>query len=207
MAETIYAPSTLIGKSGVTVVRISGPESRAALHAIVGRAELPAPRRASLRRLSDPSDGALLDQAIVLWMAAPASFTGEDMAELHLHGGRAVAQAVLARAAVTPDPRRRIEGAKELLSNTGSGGASDREKLASHLRAMASLVRDVELLSTRADVRALANADVQPALERLMPAYGGDRGARAFSAIDRALVALDRNAGVKIVADWLVLQL
>jgi DNA polymerase-3 subunit delta' len=125
-----------------------------------------------------------------------------DLAEV-----RDVAHAVLTRAAATPDPRRRIEGAKELLSNTGSGGAADREKLASHLRAMASLVRDVELLSTRADVRALANADVQPALERLLPAYGGERGARAFSAIDRALVALDRNAGVKIVADWLVLQL
>jgi DNA polymerase-3 subunit delta' len=124
-----------------------------------------------------------------------------------LVGAREVAQAVLTRAAATPDPRRRIEGAKDLLSNTGSGGAADREKLASHLRAMASLVRDVELLSTRADVRALANADVQPALERLMPAYGGERGARAFSAIDRALEALDRNAGVKIVADWLVLQL
>jgi DNA polymerase-3 subunit delta' len=120
---------------------------------------------------------------------------------------REVAQAVLTRAAATPDPRRRIEGAKELLSNTGSGGAADRETLASHLRAMASLVRDVELLSTRADVRALANADVQPVLERLVSAYGGERGARAFSAIDRALVALDRNAGVKIVADWLVLQL
>jgi DNA polymerase III subunit delta' len=120
---------------------------------------------------------------------------------------REVAQSVLTRAAATPDPRRRIEGAKELLSNTGSGGAADREKLASHLRAMSSLVRDVELLSTRADIRGLANADVQPALERLLPAYGGERGARAFSAIDRALVALDRNAGVKIVADWLVLQL
>ena len=130
-----------------------------------------------------------------------------DMSASDLVEVREVAQAVLARAAATPDPRRRIEGAKELLSNTGSGGAADREKLASHLRAMASLVRDVELLSTRADVRALANADVQPVLDRLLPAYGGERGARAFSAIDRALVALDRNAGVKIVADWLVLQL
>ena len=130
-----------------------------------------------------------------------------QMSASDLVEARQVAQAVLARAAATPDPRRRIEGAKELLSNTGSAGASDREKLASHLRAMASLVRDVELLSTSADVRALANADVQPVLERLMPAYGGERGARAFSAIDRALVALDRNAGVKIVADWLVLQL
>ena len=72
---------------------------------------------------------------------------------------------------------------------------------------MASLVRDVELLSTRADVRVLANPDVQPALERLAGVYQGERGVRAFAAVDRALVALDRNAGVKIVADWLVLQL
>ena len=55
--------------------------------------------------------------------------------------------------------------------------------------------------------RALANPDVQPALERLTDAYRGDRGMRAFTAVDRALVALERNAGVKIVADWLVLQL
>jgi DNA polymerase-3 subunit delta' len=130
-----------------------------------------------------------------------------DMTAGDLVEAREVAQQVLAGAATSDDPRRRIEGAKELLSNTGGGGATDREKLASHLRAMASLLRDVELLSTRADVRALANADVQPDLERLVHAYGGGRGVRAFSAIDRALVALDRNAGVKIVADWLVLQL
>ena len=129
------------------------------------------------------------------------------MSASELVGAREIAQGVLAGAAASDDPRRRVEGAKELLSNTGGGGAADREKLASNLRAMASLVRDVELLSTRADVRALANADVQPVLERLTGAYGGERGVRAFSAIDRALVALDRNAGVKIVADWLVLQL
>jgi hypothetical protein len=72
---------------------------------------------------------------------------------------------------------------------------------------MASLLRDVELLSTRADLRALANPDVQPALDRLTKTYQGERGLRAFTAVDRALVALDRNASVKIVADWLVLHL
>jgi len=120
---------------------------------------------------------------------------------------REVAQQVLAQAAASADARRRIEGAKDLLARTGAGGASDREQLATHLRAMASLLRDVELLSTRADIRGLANADVQPALERLAAAYGGERGVRAFEAVDRALVALDRNAGVKVVADWLVLNL
>ena len=120
---------------------------------------------------------------------------------------REVAQQALAHAAASDDPRRRIEGAKDLLAKTGAGGATDREQLASHLRAMESLLRDVELLSTRADVRALANADVQPALERLVRTYQGERGMRAFTAVDRALMALERNAGVKIVADWLVLQL
>jgi DNA polymerase-3 subunit delta' len=120
---------------------------------------------------------------------------------------RDVAERVLAHAATSDDPRRRIEGAKDLLAKTGAGGVGDREQLASHLRAMASLLRDVELLSTRADVRALANPDVRPAIDRLTTAYQGERGIRAFTAVDRALVALDRNAGVKIVADWLVLQL
>ena len=120
---------------------------------------------------------------------------------------REVAQQVLARAGASDDPAWRIEGAKDLLAGTGAGRASDREQLATHLRAMASLVRDVELLSTRADVRGLANPDVQPALERLARTFHGERGVRAFTAIDRALAALDRNAGVKSVADWVVMNL
>ena len=120
---------------------------------------------------------------------------------------REVARQVLAHAAAAPDVRRRIDGAKDLLVKTGAGGASDREQLATHLRAMASLLRDVELLSTRADVRGLANPEVQPALERLAATYRGERGVRAFTAVDRALAALERNAGVKVVADWVVLQL
>jgi hypothetical protein len=117
-----------------------------------------------------------------------------------------VAGQVLAHAASTTDPRRRIEGAK-LLANTGAGGASDRAQLAVHLRAMASLLRDVELLAAHADASTLANPDVRPALDRLTQTYQGDRGVRAFTAVDRALVALERNAGVKTVADWLVLEL
>jgi hypothetical protein len=69
------------------------------------------------------------------------------------------------------------------------------------------LLRDVEVLSTRADVDVLENADVRPDLDRLAKSFGGDRGVRAFAAVDTALTALDRNAGVKVVADWLVLQL
>jgi len=120
---------------------------------------------------------------------------------------REVAQDVLTQAAATDDPGRRIEAAKDLLAKTGAGGRSDREQLASHLHAMATLLRDVEVLATRADAGALANADVRPDLDRLTKSFGGERGMRAFTAVDRALTALDRNASAKIVADWLVLQL
>ena len=119
---------------------------------------------------------------------------------------RAAAQQVLRGAAASDDPRRRLDTAKDLLSNS-VGGAADREQLASHLRAMASLLRDIELLSAGADPSTLTNADMRPALEQLTGAYRGERGVRAFAAVDQALVALDRNAAAKIVADWIALQL
>ena len=143
--------------------------------------------------------------------AAAATSGGSVGAALEAAGAdlvdaRDAAVRVLAHAAASDDPRRRIEGAKELLPTTGAGGMKDRDHVAVHLRAMSSLVRDVELLSAGGDAGTLANADVRPALERLT-AFRGQRGVDAFAAIDRALAALDRNAGVKIVADWLVLQL
>ena len=84
--------------------------------------------------------------------------------------------------------------------------SSDVTLCASAVVAMASLLRDVELLATGTDGGTLVNKDIRPALDRLT-VYGGERGIRAFSAIDRALAALDRNAGVKVVADWVALQL
>lgn len=106
--------------------------------------------------------------------------------------------------AVTADLGRRLDVVRESFAQ--SPGAGDRDRLAVDLRAMASLLRDVELLATGTDEVMLVNKDVRPALERLA-GYGGERGIRAFSAVDRALAALDRNAGVKIVADWVALQL
>jgi DNA polymerase-3 subunit delta' len=119
---------------------------------------------------------------------------------------REIAARVLLRAASGDDPKRRLEGVKDLLAGTGGGGASDREQLAVHLRAMSSLLRDVELLATGCDARGLANPDARSDLDEL-ETFGGDRGLRAFAAVDRALMALDRNASSKLVADWLVLQL
>ncbi|MHA1538752.1 MAG: tRNA uridine-5-carboxymethylaminomethyl(34) synthesis GTPase MnmE [Alphaproteobacteria bacterium] len=86
--ETIFAQSSGAGRAGIAVIRISGPAAGAALTAL-GCAVPPA-RRATRARLTDPADGEALDDALVLWFPGPASFTGEDVAELHLHGGRAV---------------------------------------------------------------------------------------------------------------------
>ncbi|GEO80042.1 tRNA uridine-5-carboxymethylaminomethyl(34) synthesis GTPase MnmE [Pararhodospirillum oryzae] len=91
---TIFAPATARGRGGVAVVRISGPEAGAALRALSAR-DLPAPRRATRACLRDPASGEALDDALVLWFPGPGSFTGEDVAELHVHGGRAVVMGVL----------------------------------------------------------------------------------------------------------------
>ena len=90
-ADTIFALASGAGRAAIAVLRISGPETARILAALAGG--LPKPRLASLRRLRDGA-GETLDRALVLWFPAPASYTGEDSAELHLHGGRAVVAAV-----------------------------------------------------------------------------------------------------------------
>lgn len=91
MNDTIYALATAPGRAAAAVIRLSGPRSGEVLDAIAG--SRPAPRRASLRTLRDIA-GDRLDDAVVLWFEGPASFTGEDSAELHVHGGPAVIEAV-----------------------------------------------------------------------------------------------------------------
>ena len=89
--DTIFALASGGGRTAVAVLRISGEKSGALLDAICGRR--PPPRRASLRRVRDAS-GETLDQALALWLPGPGTYTGEDSAELHLHGGPAVIEAV-----------------------------------------------------------------------------------------------------------------
>jgi tRNA modification GTPase len=101
---TIFAPATAAGRAGVAVVRISGPRASAALTSLT-RMALPAPRHAARRRFSDPHSGAPLDDGLALWFPGPASFTGEDVAELHLHGSRAALAGVLAALGALPGLR------------------------------------------------------------------------------------------------------
>lgn len=92
---TIYALSTAPGRAAIAVIRVSGPQTVAAVEALTGRPP-PKPRQAALRQLSHPQDNTPLDEGLVLFFAAPQSYTGEDMAEFHVHGGVSVVRSVLA---------------------------------------------------------------------------------------------------------------
>ncbi len=127
-------------------------------------------------------------------------------ASADLADARATAHRLLEQTARVADPVKRIDAVKDLVGKKGSS-ASERDQLAVCLRALSSLLRDLGILSTGADARTVANADVQDELLRLTSAFDSARSMRAFNAVDQALAALERNASPKVVADWLVLQL
>jgi len=127
---TIFAVSSGHGRAGVAVIRVSGPAAGRVLDEMA--APRPKPRYAALRRLTHPDTAEVLDHALVLWFPAPASETGEDMAELQVHGGRAVIQGVLGALAALggcrlAEPgefvRRAFENGK--LDLTGVEGLAD----------------------------------------------------------------------------------
>ena len=86
---TIFALSSAPGQSGIAVFRISGPETGDIIKMITN-SELPSPRKAKLLKLNNINNSSLIDEGIVLWFPGPNSYTGEDMAELHVHGSRGV---------------------------------------------------------------------------------------------------------------------
>ena len=86
---TIYALSTGPGVSGLAVIRVSGKDTRVVINKITGKS-VPKPRTAVRRKFNKISDNQLIDEGLLLWFPGPASYTGEDMAEFHVHGSRAV---------------------------------------------------------------------------------------------------------------------
>ena len=86
---TIYALSTGPGVSGVAIVRISGPEASKAIK-LLTKKDLPVPRIATLRKINNINTSELIDEGIIIWFPGPESYTGEDMAEVHVHGGKAI---------------------------------------------------------------------------------------------------------------------
>ena len=143
--DTIFALSSGAPPAGIAVVRISGPDAGAALAALAGN--LPPPRRAVSRTLRD-SAGEVLDRALVLWLPGPSTATGEDVAELHLHGGRAVVAAVEAALALQPHLRRAAAGefTRRAFAN-GRIDLAEAEGLADLLAAETELQRRAAMAS------------------------------------------------------------
>jgi len=103
MHRTIYALATPPGRGAVAIIRLSGPAAGAAVMELAG--SVPPARHATLRNLYDPADGSVLDRCLILWFPGPDSVTGEDVAELHLHGGLAVSASVVEVLGTLPDMR------------------------------------------------------------------------------------------------------
>ena len=137
--DTIFALSSGAPPAAIAVIRISGPAAGEALVALTAR--LPKPRRATRRRLRDRA-GELLDDALVVWFPGPDSTTGEDVAEIHCHGGRAVIAAVESALAALPGvrPARQGEFTRRAFVN-GKLDLAEAEGLADLLAAETELQR------------------------------------------------------------------
>lgn len=143
MTDTIFALGSGAPPAAIAVIRISGSAAGQALESLAG--VRPAPRRAVLATLAD-SDGLLLDKAMVLWLPGPRTATGEDSAELHLHGGRAVVAAVERALARLPGLRRAEAGefTRRAFAN-GRIDLAEAEGLADLLSAETELQRRAAL--------------------------------------------------------------
>ena len=141
--DTIFALSSGAPPAGIAIVRVSGPQAGPALKALAGSA--PAPRRARRAALRD-GGGELLDQALVLWFPGPNTVTGEDLAEFHLHGGRAVVAAVESALGALPGLRRAEAGefTRRAFAN-GRIDLAEAEGLADLLAAETELQRQAAM--------------------------------------------------------------
>ena len=90
---TIYALSSGSGKSGIAVIRVSGPETRKVIK-LLTNGSIPTPKLATLKKINKINTSEIIDEGIIIWFPAPQSYTGEDMAEFHVHGSTAVVKAI-----------------------------------------------------------------------------------------------------------------
>ena len=140
--------------------------------------------------------------------AAAAEADGSVGVALQLQAGdvlraREGARQVLEAAASTGNMARRVALAHDIVGSKTTP-AEGRKRLATCLRSLGSLLRDLGVIAARADHAMLANRDMAPALDALAGSFDCDRAVRASAIVDRALGALERNASPKIVADWVV---
>lgn len=176
MTDTIFALSSGQPPAGIAVVRISGPQAGAALVAMAGK--LAQPRRATLATLRDPHDGTELDRTMVLWLPGPGTATGEDSAELHLHGGRAVVAAVEAALSRMPDLRRAQPG--EFTRRAFANGRIDLAE-AEGLADLLSAETELQRRSALAMADGALSRDVHRWREALLTLSAGLEAALDFS--------------------------
>ncbi len=166
MTDTIYALSSAPGRAGVAVVRVSGPMALNIVVALTG-AVPPEPRVAAVRELVD-EERRPIDQAMVLWMPGPRSFTGEDVAEFHVHGGRAILDALLGEIGKKRDTRPAEPG--EFTRRAVENGKLD--------------------LTQAEAVMDLVNADTEAQRRQALRQYGGALGRLYDGWRDRLVKAL-----------------
>jgi len=152
VTETIFALSTPPGKSGVAIVRVSGPEALETARAF-GITPLPSPRHATLAELK--ADGVSLDKCLMTYFPAPHSFTGEDVVEYHIHGSRAVIRTLLSALGSLPrlhpaDPgeftlRAFLNGKLDLTAAEGLADLIDAETEAQRKQALRFMQGDAEV--------------------------------------------------------------
>lgn len=157
-SDTIIALASGAGRAGVAVIRVSGPGALGVLSAISPGHTAPKPRMASVRPLKD-ADGGLIDEALVLFMPGPASYTGEDVVELQVHGGRAVVEAVLEAALRTRMCRTSLPG--EFTRRAFDNGRLDLTQA----EAIADLI-DAETEGQRRQAARLYSGEAAAAFER-----------------------------------------
>ena len=204
--DTIFALSTAPGRAAIAVIRMSGPQAGVVLKTMTG--SIPRPREASLRLIRHPVTGATLDQALVIYFAAPHSETGEDIAELQVHGGRAVIAAVL-------DALDEVPGCRSALPGEFARRAFDHGKL--DLTAAEGLIDliDAETVGQRVQALRQASGDLyrlyQSWRERLIEAQAlveagidfadeGDVGTNAFRQATTRVVTLAGEAAAHLAS-------
>jgi tRNA modification GTPase len=217
--DTIFAPATGGIRAAISVIRLSGARTGEIINVLAGA--LPLPRKATLRTLRDAT-GAALDRALVLWFPAPASYTGEDCAELHVHGGRAVLAAVSAalvaceaRPAEPGEFSRRAfyNGKLDLLQAEGIADLIEAETEAQRrqaldqaegaMQAQNSLWRNrlIMLMAHQAALIDFADEDLPDTVDDLL-----DREIAAFiDELDVALLASEKIGRLREGLDFVVL--
>lgn len=212
--DTIFARASGAGRAGVAVWRLSGPEALAIARRLA-HATLPELRRAYFRPLAD-AEGEVIDQGLVILFAAPASFTGEDVAELHVHGGRAVEVALgkaLAAAGARPatagefSRRALVNGKLDIAEVEALGDLLDAETNEQRRRALSQLGGALSALAEGwrqrlIDIAAPLEAEIDFPDEEGVPAAVALRAGAAIDALEEELKHYrDDAARARLVRD------